>query len=429
MLVSMRVAVACLALTLLGCDEAPPAKTVPSASASAEPRVAWPALPKDRAELETLLESQTRRQPPHHVPLSADVVVAAVKRGIENGVTFGGMAAITEELQRKRDVETSSKRMYLLFGGHHDAGGQIDAFRRLVGPLGLSSAPLAAVEQLQSDGDWAGIDRDEQRGDSEMVHAWHETGDDEELALLLETQRKRNYTAWKYRYVDRIADLLLSAHSSKRGVIGCDMPSALQAETRERLGPDGDVLRDLHCAYTLERALAKRPQQTIALLWGDAHLAPSRLPRFLPSVSVVVLIHLLGHRASSDVGVEAQLPLRITAPLLVPLNENRFVMLLDGPHLRAKTDRVRATRKVDRASNVKVVGATGELQLGSAKATLDGNTWTTSVVSGQKTFFWQPAEGQAIAGGFELPAGGGVELDFTEPGVLRITTLIDPRSR
>ena len=50
---------------------------------------------------------------------------------------------------------------------------------------------------------------------------------------------------------------------------------------------------------------------------------------------------MLGERVSADVGLEAQLGLRLTSPLLVPLGHGEDALLLDGGHLGMRVDRVR----------------------------------------------------------------------------------------
>jgi hypothetical protein len=416
-------------MVALGCN--PSDRTPPEATSASPPapEVMWPALPANEAQLDALLATHTRHALTPLEPMSADSVMAALEHAVEHGEAAGGFGAIVATLQREIDRRLPQERVYLLFGSHHDAGGQLDVFRRLISPLGVTPAPLAALEQLEADGRWAGVLPEAQRGNDEALRRWHEGESDLALAELLASQDRRNYTAWKFGYLDRVGDLLVAARASRTRLIGCDMPSALAAQVHERLGSRADELRDLHCAWALERALADTPRATVALFWGDAHLEATRLPRFLPALASIRRVHLLGQRASPDTGIESALPLRVTDPLLIRLSPSRHVLLLAGPHLGHATDRARARRPVDRSRNVSVRGAHGELRIGSERVTLDGQLWTTSLAEGPKTFVLHPPAkvvgAHAIAGAFEIPPRGAVELDFAEADMLRIT-VVDP---
>ena len=344
--------------------------------------------------LPTSVEGHTRRPPGPYAELSAEDIRSKLRQGIEQGAVIGEMRAIVATLQQRLVRRKGGKRVYLLFGGHHDAGEQVDVFRRFVGPLGLTPAPLAAIELLST-------------RDNAALARYLASGDRTELDKLLAHVRQHNYTAWKFGYVDRIADLLVTMHSSGRRLIGCDSQQ--------------DELRDLHCASTLEHALAQKPAPTVALMWGEAHLAPDRLPRFLPAVAEVWRIHMLGHRRRADVGLEAALGLALTSPLLVPIEDSRFVLLLDGRHLSATVDRVRTA--LDFPAAVRVRGAEGTLQLSGRRLRLTReDVVEVDLAPGPKTFMLDRDVGADIAGAFEVPLRGRVELDFSERDVVRISS-------
>ena len=118
------------------------------------------------------------------------------------------------------------------------------------------------------------------RGDDAKLADFLVHGRQEALATLRDRQRQRNYTAWKYGYVGQMVDLVLAARAGDRRLMGCDMPTKLQARVRADLGLRTGELRELHCALALRDWLrASPPPHRVALFWGNAHLDPTRLPR------------------------------------------------------------------------------------------------------------------------------------------------------
>jgi len=414
-----------LSSLILGCqqDRAAPAADsakTPSvtvatpARSAAEQAPAWPALPTGAQQLEVLLAEYGRRPPAEQQRLDAELVRGALRRAIRDGRAAAGWRAIVAALdERVEAAHGKGRRSLLLFGTYHDAPGQVDAFRLLVGPLGLRRPPLAAVEVLQGDGHWRGFAVDAQRGDDARVAAYLGSGDEQAFADLYGLQRQYNYTAWKYGYAEQVMDLLVTARASGRPLIGCDMPRALLARVRSLLGGDGEPLRDLHCALRLRH----RTDSSVALLWGSAHLAPSRLPRFLPESAQLTMIHLLGRRVSGG-ALESALNLRITEPILLPVSDDRLVLLLDGPLLGAKVDRVRQIRP-NPDGEVTVRGAGGQLHLGSQRVTLGGREQRVKLERPAGAFVLE-REGEPLVAG-QLPIGV-TSVDFEPDGTVRIVT-------
>jgi hypothetical protein len=393
------------------------ASAIASSSVEAVP---WPSLPDSPNTLGRMLDDATRKTVTPEPTLDGKRLIAALRIAVSEDELAGGWVAIVERLTHVLERHTGrGKRTWILVGSHHDAADQVDLFRRLVGPLGLSPAPLAAVEQLQADGAWAGLPAEAQRGDDAILSAYLEHGADEQLDVIRRAQRARNYTAWKYDYVDRIADLVIAARASGRPLIGCDMPSSMQQRLRETLGDAGAALRDLHCALAVQRALARRPLASAAVLIGDAHLAADRLPRFVPATDEVVRIHLVGGR-DGGVTVDGVGSLRVLEPLLVPLARDVFALILHAPPHAARVDRVRVRERLpDGAPRLTVVGTTGKLQLGSDAVTLDGKPFTRPDGSGPVGFLLDH-DGGLLAGTLDVPAGGGITLDLHEPNIVRL---------
>lgn len=418
--------IALCAMGSVGCEsKEPPTPAAPaSATASVEasaPSVPWPSLPDNQVTLGRLVDRATRRTTGDEQPLTGSRLTEALKSSVKTGSFAGGWPAIIETLTRS--VEAASrrgKRTWILVGTHHDAPDQVDAFRRLVGPLGLSPAPLAAVEQLQADGAWIGLGPEAQQGDDRLLRAYLDDGDEVQLAMLQATQRKRNYTAWKYDYVERITDVVTSARASGRPLIGCDMPGRMQQRLNETIGEEAAVLRDLHCALAVRRQLAQRPRAVVALFIGDAHLGSRRLPRFVPAADALVRVHLVGGR-DGQVTLEGAETLLVTEPALVSIGEDRFALVLDAPPHAARVDRVRVrdASRSGKEPTLTVRGASGTLQIGLDRVGLDGDGWSRPRSPGPVGFWLQTAE-RLLAGTLDLPPGGSVVLDLTEPDVVRI---------
>ncbi|MBW2456279.1 MAG: hypothetical protein JRI68_17300 [Deltaproteobacteria bacterium] len=430
-------------VSTLGCESSgtagvrPPPTSTAVATGSTGRRAApkptlalpWPALPANPDELDGLVKEHTQRPPQPRTELTAERVIAALRDGIEHGTATMGWPGIVEALgQRLERVDQEGRASYLLFGHHHDAPAQVEAFRRITGPLGITPATVAAVEQLQADGFWREVAAPTQRGDTATLSAYLTGGAAEALKALQDTQRRRNYTAWKYGYLGEIVDLAIAARAGNRRLIGCDMPSPLQALVRTKLGERGGELRDLHCALTLRDLLARTAQpHRVALFWGSAHLDPARLPRFLPAGAEVWTVELLGGRLGSA-GIEVELGdrLKLVDPTLLPLDDDRFVLVLPARPLGAAVDRVRTElgsalpgKQRDRVVVHGLAGAA--VRIGSQRLARPTDGAMVELPPGA-TSFLVDHDGKLVAGGLHLPSGGQVELHLEPDGTLRLVT-------
>jgi hypothetical protein len=376
------------ALLVLGCTDPPPTPPSPAPPVESAPS-AWPALPAGSVTIDQIVMRQTTRAQVV-TPLTASRVREALLDANDHGRLVAGEAAIAAALDSR--ARGSAERTYFLFGNHHDAGAQLRAFRELL--VRLETAPLVAVEQLQTGGRWPDTTAE---GDDARLRAFF-SGDRAALGALAAEQRRRNHTAWKYDYLGEMSALLLTARALALDLVGCDMPSALQAELRERLDGDIDPLRDLHCALALADRGTTSP---VALFYGEAHLAT--LPRFLPAKANVVPVHMLGGRAE-DAG---NLGVTVTDPLLVPLDDG-YVLLLRAPPLAARIERV---RQADLEPGLRVTGAGTLRHLGQRLP-------LPATVSAPGGSFVLEREGTLVAGAVE-PA---TDIDVEPDGLLRITT-------
>src|SRR6185295_6154237 len=126
-------ACALVAVAMAGCTESrPPPSPLPSSAPAASapaPAASFPELPTSAEAAEALVQRETLRAVGADRPLDAAAILAAVEHG-----PVAGREAVTRWLQGFLD--RAGGDAHLLFGTWHDAPGQIDAFRRLVGPGG-----------------------------------------------------------------------------------------------------------------------------------------------------------------------------------------------------------------------------------------------------------------------------------------------------
>jgi hypothetical protein len=303
---------------------------------------------------------------------------------------------------------------YVIAGTWHDAPGQIEAFRRLVGPGGLSEITVVAVELFRAGGAWPGVAADLQRGDGAAITAYAARGDRAAFAALAREHRDVDYVAWKLGYEGTVLDLLVNARATGVPLAGCDMPVALQ----ERSGaPPGELrhrLREIHCLRSLPPG---RPRRA-ALLWGDAHLRPEGLIRFLPPEAAVIAIHLVGRRQSSAL-LENTLAavLTVADPALVPLGPDEAALLLPDATLGAQVDRVLA----DAEPGAPLVPglavraeAPGTIVVGERSVPVGGAEAVIALPEGDHTYVLKGGD-RRVVGAVRMAAGHRVELGI-DPG-------------
>jgi hypothetical protein len=346
--------VTALTLTLLaGCPrpqrsggDAPRPARPPRADAG-RAAAAWPALPRSAAEAEQLVKVRTLRDPGRASPAPvAPERLLALPALSDGQKLLAGAPAVWAALQRRLDdARGAGRSAYLLFGTFHDSGAQIEAFRRALGAAALSGFGAVTVEQLDADGAWAGVPAAEQRGDGALLERILGEGERRDLAELEARQIQQDYTAWKFGFVGQVVDLATAARALRLPLAGCDMPRRLQ----ERLpagSPARDRLRELHCLLALEDRLARAPRgpRQVAMLWGQDHVRPHGLPRFLPADALVLSLHLVGARPG-PLTPEAELSRRLVVDdlLLVPLDAagEQLALLLPGVPLGGELRRSR----------------------------------------------------------------------------------------
>jgi hypothetical protein len=386
-----------------------------------KPEARWPALPWAEDRAAALIRSRTRR-PPGASP-AASAAPAALKKAADllstlrqrqqKGRLVAGWPAILAWLQARLDA-AGRREAYLLWGTHHDSGAQVAAFRRLIGPQGLRGLTAAAAEQYAADGRWGGLPRAAQRGDSADLARYLASGDRAALDALRRGQLDHDYTAWKYRYLHEVLDLAVTARARGLPLVGCDMPPRLQRRLYRASERPAHLprLRELHCLLALPPP-GPRPRR-IAMLWGQEHVTPAGLPRFLPRRARVIAVHVVGRRPG-PVGLEHGLGaagLRATDPLLVPLTDDQAALILPGPATRARLLRARdVTARPEPGVRIES-SAAGTLWVGRQKLPMAADApRQVALRPGEHAFLLEAGE-LLLAGRLRVPRRGGVDLSL-----------------
>jgi hypothetical protein len=351
-------------------------------------------------------------------------MLALLRERHEQGRVIGGWQQIVDRLQQRiDDAARKGRSSFLLWGTYHDSKGQVEAFRRLVGPMGLRDLTAVVAEQLVADGRWAKVGFEEQAGDSASLRRYLKTGSADAWRSLLAQQHRANYTAWKYRYLHAVMDLAVTARASGLLLSGCDMSQDLQQRALV-IGLEQRVrLRELHCMLALRERLARAGRVTphrVAMLWGQDHVTVKGVRRFLPPSALALSLYLVGHRPGPHgVGFVLATTLRSTDPLLIPVDDEGQHLLLLLPSGRLGAQLVQARDPLKRPLPKERQGALqinsslpGTLRLsGVEPLTLAAERSRTIRLPGRHTFLFETSDGERLlAGALEVPAKGATEL-------------------
>ena len=394
------------------------------------PDDSWASLPQNFEQASRLIAQHTRRPAEGGVPaFTAEALLTRLKQQAEKGAVIGGMDALAFWIWRKVSAAGyTGQSSYILWGTYHDSAAQIEAFGDLVGPLGLSKLDAVSIEQFNADGRWAGAAAREQRGDSALLRAWSRTGSRPSLEKLLHDQVAENYTAWKYGILPVLMKLLVQARAADRRLLGCDMSLSLQ----ERVRPTGlqDRLRELHCVLALHEQLGEKPVR-VAMLWGQGHLAPEGVQRFLPKEALILPFYVFGDRFSRR-GLEADLAgrLAITDPLMIPFGESDFVVLLPDDQIGARKELKHDLSPLipNNRRRLSITSSQpGTIQIGAQQLKVSEEPQTLTLDPGSHVFlFTHP--GGLLAGAITMPPDGALALDL-EPDRRFVEVILYRRTR
>lgn len=395
----------------------------------------WPSLPQNEREAGALVQRYRRNSlgGEDGPPRDARVLLSKLQQAIARDEAIGGWSAIRSWLRdRAGQADASGRRLVVLWGVHHDAGGQLRAFRRLVLSGEAHPVGLVALEQLDADGRWRGIDRARQRGDDHVL-ARFAAGHRDAFRALAARQEQLNYTAWKYDHLEDVLDIVAAARAHAVALSGCDMPSTLR-ERLSALSPAARLrLRELHCLLHLEEQTSPGRQAAVAMVWGQQHLSRRAVPGFLGPRDELIAIYVFGER-SGPYGLERDLglALAIGPPLLVPLGGPSHAVLLPDARLGAVLERARQEGVVPPALKKRaMIGSAAPFAILSGGQRWEGRrTAALEVRRASGLVYMARSRGRTLVGLAKPPAGGTqrVDLDF-QARAIRETFTAPKRAR
>ena len=416
-------ALMCLIIWGAACRPAPEGGPIASGGAgtvdAAGPCSAWPELPRGQAEIEQMVRVMTRDSGSGPREVTAGDIRDALQGRGTRGVIAGWDSVIDALSQQLGGPPHPGSRGVLLVGCYHDSGGQIAAFRRLIGYDGVPGITAVVLEQLRATGRWRGVSNDVQTGDDALLGAFLESGDRGAFDRLRRSQRTGDYTAWRYGYIDEVMDLVASSRAMGVPVLGCDMPRDLQPLTGVSSGEDLDRLREIHCLAALRCSVPDAGRSRVAMLWGQEHVMPHGVPRFLEPGDVAVSLLLFGSRPGSGT-VESDLArdVVIDEPVLLadlgrPLLD---VLLLPDGLMGGRVERSRAMAEPgevpdDRIELVVRSDLDGTFSFGD-RILVVGPEPVTDVLPGLPVTYVFHGGGKTVVGRIEHWGAGRVELDL-----------------
>ena len=285
----------------------------PSPRASAAPAPSFPELPLTPEAAAELVRRETVRPPasardaahdggdPHTPgPAGHDVDAAAILAAV--AARPGAVVAGEGPAARSNQGFLDSGRGRRLRALRHLARRRPARSTRSgasSGPGGCWGLNVVAVELFRADGAWAGAPIELSRGDGAAIDAYVAQGDPEAFAGLARSDRdaKTTLCAWKLGYEATVLDL-----PCQRARHGGPLPRLRHAaRLQEKSGAPGDLrlrLREIDCPRSLPPVPGGRPRRA-AMLWGEAHVKPDGLRRFLPLSAAALSLHVFGRRLSA----------------------------------------------------------------------------------------------------------------------------------
>jgi hypothetical protein len=334
---------------------------------------------------------------------------------VELARVVSGEAAVRSALLRR--VSEGTGDGYLLVGVSHASGEPVVAFRRLV--EGPGSYTHVGVEPFAADGHWSGLADTEQRGASALVATYLTKGDAASLDAIRAAHDTHDYAAWKLGYTSLVMDLVPPARAGAYTLLPLDMPPQLKT----KLAGLGDRLldvRELHAFFTLREALSgPRPRARVAMLWGDAHVGPAGIARFLPAPATVVSVHVVAADAALGSGPDggARASLAVVDPLLVPMPSGELALVLPSPRADALVDRVRRADGDGRETRLLVSGEPGiVVTVGARELRVTAKAQPTPIEAGDHTYVVE-RKGTRIVGALALAPGETCELRADQAGL------------
>jgi hypothetical protein len=312
---------------VIACDHRAPAPEPAAAPVDAQALVVpndWPPLPKTPTEVANVVRDRGNR--PWVAP--SRPTIEAIKKQLGGEQVVAGDELVGAVLDGW--VGAGDKPSFVLFGSLHDAGAQVDAFRRVA--TRMPHLWGVVMEQFKAQGAWPKAEVKASDVDDADLAEFFATGSDAALFRLRANQPEHDYAAWKFGYVDAVLDAVVAFRGANLPVYACDMPKSLLAPELEPTD-EATTLREAHCAIAAREKLrllgpahvAKGeayvddvpPPMRAAFFVGDNHAGIGGLARFLHADGRIASVHLIGGRPEAEIPSD----MAIVDPVLVPLAE------------------------------------------------------------------------------------------------------------
>ncbi|MCB9556778.1 MAG: hypothetical protein H6707_11795 [Deltaproteobacteria bacterium] len=400
-----------LAILGLGCRQSPsPSLTIDAAVLGGDVR----RIPDSARVVKAAIRRATQRSRGEPWPESHDTLRGAI--GSEPPRLWVGQA-ICRQLARAISAARSAGRdVYLLWGSFHDAPAQIAGLAWLLSPACGLRIDAAAIEQF--DAAWFDGRRMIEGDDALLADLAQPVRRRAALARLIARQKKKNYTGWKYDYLDQIAEVLAMAIASNVPLVGCDLPLKPQRRLA-KLDPDAvDAMRELHCVGNLSRRAGRHG--VFLMAWGESHLPPAGVSRFLPPTATVIALRTRGGRRLSRPEKPSVIQFAHVAvptgpwPSAAKATELRATIFLRTAENAGERERTRDDR-VDGGSSDKGLRVT--VDMAAARFSLDGGSFVDTrlpiAASAGAHYFVLQALGHVAVGGFDLEVGESLQMHFS----------------
>ncbi len=402
-----------------------------SASGATSDELSWPMLPRTPEDVHSLVSTSVLRRPAEPVrPAPIDGANLVLHTSLDDLARApSGESTLRDVLAERASREKNGS--YLLVGVNHASADSVALFKKLV--EAPASYTHVGVELFAADGHWSGLADDAQRGSSAALDAYFERGDASSFAALKAAHEQSDYVAWKLGYADTVLDLAVAARAGAYTLVPLDLAPAMKASLANALGDTLLDLREVHAALSLRSVLKRystggpgRKPVRMAMLWGDTHVGPAGIARFLPASVDVTTVHVVGaNTASLPNGAPGGTTLVLNDPVLLPGKTDDLVVVLPDEGSRGTVDRVRLkegsasapTLAKGRAKEV-TVNAGGEpgtrlsrVALGRQRVDVNGAKASLRVSPGAVTYVLE-TKSDRVVGALTLAEGETCDLSF-----------------
>lgn len=392
----------------------------------------WPRFPATASDVRSVIASSVVSS---GAPSVAHDAVAVEHASLDVARARAGHDEIAAWLAEW--LASDGRAAFVVFGGTHDSVLQLDTFRAIVSRT--PSLWAIGLEQFHASGAWRDSNVAES-GDDRDLEAFFADASRERLTVLRDRQEEGDYAAWKFGYVPRVIDTVVSARGVGVPTFGCDMPAALRAALPKDVDEEAlSRLREVHMALSASTALARLvprhlppgfaadddpPEPRAALFVGANHAEAGALPSFLPKGARVMRVFFAGGRDAgfSEPATETG-SLVALDPLLLRVDDSDAILVVpDAPRLAVT--RVRDRAPLPAGPSPKLAARTmfvssemeATFEVDETRVRVGARGEWLSVRGGHHAFALRTKDG-TIMGDLRVPPSGWAELRLSPSGL------------